>query len=125
MLKSDEHKTEVPVALATVDCTIETNLSRKYDIQAFPTLKMFRNGGIYEFEGPRSDALGKYQRARLFLFNSLSWKFLLQAMIKYLKNEARADWKAPVSMVQRLTKDNFTEWTEKHNLSLVKFFIPG
>ncbi|KAF7130493.1 hypothetical protein RHSIM_Rhsim10G0129000 [Rhododendron simsii] len=46
-----------PVVLAKVDANKESNkeLANKYEIQGFPTIKIFRNGGknVQEFKGPR------------------------------------------------------------------------
>lgn len=46
-----------PVILAKVDANEESNkeLADKYEIQGFPTIKIFRDGGknVQEFKGPR------------------------------------------------------------------------
>lgn len=53
MLSSFEH----PVALAKVDANAEENkeLASKFEIQGFPTLKIFKNGGevVQDYKGPR------------------------------------------------------------------------
>lgn len=49
---------------------------------------------------------------------------MCKAILSEIKKDAKADWKPPVSMVSILTKDNFTEWIEKYNISLVKFYTP-
>lgn len=46
-----------PVALAKVDANAEENkgLAQQFEIQGFPTLKIFKNGGevVQDYKGPR------------------------------------------------------------------------
>ena len=65
-------------------------------------------------------------RARLVFF-SLQFELSLGilAIAKYLVKEASSNWKAPVSLVSVLTESNFTEWVERHEISLVEFYAPG
>lgn len=44
------------VTLAKVDSTDEEQLSERFSIQAYPTLKIFRNGEIFDYQGPRTAA---------------------------------------------------------------------
>ena len=39
---------KVPHVLATVDCTLETDLASRFNIRGYPTLKLFRRGGEVE-----------------------------------------------------------------------------
>jgi hypothetical protein len=41
------------VVLAKVDATVETDLAEKYGIQGFPTLKWFKKGQEFEYDGAR------------------------------------------------------------------------
>ncbi|XP_071109645.1 protein disulfide-isomerase A3-like [Haliotis cracherodii] len=43
-----------PVALAKVDCTVQTEVCKQYGVSGYPTLKIFRNGEFAEeYNGPR------------------------------------------------------------------------
>ena len=46
-----------PVVLAKIDASEETNreFATQYEVQGFPTIKIFRNGGkaVQEYNGPR------------------------------------------------------------------------
>jgi protein disulfide isomerase family A protein 3 len=47
-------KNDPPVALAKVDCTVETKTCGKYGVSGYPTLKIFKNGELSEdYNGPR------------------------------------------------------------------------
>ncbi|UJR35665.1 hypothetical protein I4U23_028415 [Adineta vaga] len=47
-------KNDPPVALAKVDCTVETKICAKYGVSGYPTLKIFKNGEVSEdYNGPR------------------------------------------------------------------------
>lgn len=104
ILREDESvKSDKPVVFAKVDATIEQELASRFHLQGYPTLKIFRKGVAYDYEGPRREA---------------------KNIVDYLVKQASNSWKAPVSQVVVLTKANFTEWVEKHELSLVEFYSP-
>ena len=49
------------VLLAKVDATIEKEIATEYEVQGFPTLKIFRHGRVSEYKGPRkSDGIVDY-----------------------------------------------------------------
>ena len=54
-----------PVVLAKIDASEETNkeFATKFEVQGFPTIKIFRNGGkaVQEYKGPReADGIVSY-----------------------------------------------------------------
>ncbi|XP_005100751.1 protein disulfide-isomerase A3 isoform X2 [Aplysia californica] len=55
-------KQDPPVALAKVDCTVETNVCSKHGVSGYPTLKVFKNGELAkDYSGPReADGIVKY-----------------------------------------------------------------
>lgn len=51
------------MSLAKVDCTTETKITDRFEVQGYPTLKIFKDGVAVDYEGPREEA-------GLFLFES-------------------------------------------------------
>lgn len=46
-------KQDPPILLAKVDATEETSLAERYGVTGYPTLKMFRKGKVFDYDGPR------------------------------------------------------------------------
>ena len=44
-----------PVPFAKVDATVESDLAKQYEVSGYPTLKIFRKGTAYEYDGPRNE----------------------------------------------------------------------
>ncbi|XP_060103743.1 protein disulfide-isomerase A4 [Heteronotia binoei] len=42
-----------PISLAKVDATAETDLAKRFDVSGYPTLKIFRKGKAFDYNGPR------------------------------------------------------------------------
>ena len=93
---------EHSIPLAKVDATAHEELSRKYEVQGFPTMKVFRKGTAYEYEGPRK----------------------ADGIVEYMLKQASPDWEPPKDRVVVLTSDNFTEVVEENDITLVEFYAP-
>ncbi|XP_025081188.1 protein disulfide-isomerase A5-like [Pomacea canaliculata] len=95
-------------ALAAVDATIEKDLSQKYDIRGFPTLKYFRNGKVeFEYGSGRSAS----------------------DIISFMKDPKASpppepEWSEQVSDVNHLTNDNFDSFLAANRKVLVMFYAP-
>lgn len=44
-----------PVPFAKVDATAEADLGTRFEVQGYPTLKIFRKGQPYDYDGPREE----------------------------------------------------------------------
>uniref|UniRef100_A0A6Q2X6Y7 Protein disulfide-isomerase n=1 Tax=Esox lucius TaxID=8010 RepID=A0A6Q2X6Y7_ESOLU len=86
------------VALAKVDCTVNTNVCQKYGVSGYPTLKIFRDGedaGAYD--GPRT----------------------ADGIVSHLKKQA-----GPAS-VELKTEEDFTKYVGERDATVVGFFADG
>ena len=93
---------EHDIPLAKVDATANEEIARKYEIQGYPTMKVFRSGTPYDYDGPRKT----------------------DGIVEYMLNEARPDWQPPLDRVLVLTQDNFTQTVEESPIILVEFYAP-
>jgi len=84
------------ITLAKVDCTIETDLCQKYDVQGFPTLKVFREGKAHEYKGGRK----------------------LDEILSTMRKQ-----KLPA--VSEVTSENLKKFSEMDRVVLVGFFKSG
>ena len=95
-----QHTPAIP--LAKVDASTHQSLGSQFNVEGFPTLKVFRKGTAYEYEGPRK----------------------ADGIVEYMKKQASSDWKPPVDQVVVLTSDNFTDTVTNTDLILVEFYAP-
>lgn len=42
-----------PILLAKVDATVETEVALRFDVTGYPSLKIFRKGKAFDYNGPR------------------------------------------------------------------------
>lgn len=52
-------KPDKQVMMVKVDATAEEKLAKRFRIKAYPTVKIFRRGKPYDYEGPQNPAKGK------------------------------------------------------------------
>ncbi|XP_066301546.1 protein disulfide-isomerase A4-like [Branchiostoma lanceolatum] len=91
-----------PVPLAKVDATVQTGLGSRFSIQGYPTLKIFRKGEPYDYEGPRQE----------------------QGIVDYMREQSDPNWEPPPEAVVTLTEDNFDEFVNDNAITLVEFYAP-
>ncbi|KRZ77654.1 putative protein disulfide-isomerase A4 [Trichinella papuae] len=57
---------QLPILLAKVDAIVEKDLASQYQINGYPTLKIFRHGRLYDYNGPRfADGIVDYMEEQL------------------------------------------------------------
>ncbi|XP_022309872.2 protein disulfide-isomerase A4-like [Crassostrea virginica] len=91
-----------PVPLCKVDATVETELAARFDVSGYPTIKFFKKGEAYDYDDARTT----------------------EGLIRYVKERSASDWKPPPEAVVTLTKDNFKDFVNGNDLSLVEFYAP-
>ncbi|CAF0862276.1 unnamed protein product [Didymodactylos carnosus] len=99
LMKDNEH----PVQFAKVNSAVESSLVQQYDVEKYPTLKIFHHQNPYPYDGPLGTG---------------------HSIMEYMKQYADPDWRPPLSDVFILTAENFTQFTENEPLSLVEFYTP-
>ncbi|BFZ02538.1 hypothetical protein BsWGS_05577 [Bradybaena similaris] len=95
-------KHDPPVVLAKVDATVHSELAQRFEVTGYPTLRFFKNGKDYEYDGPRET----------------------HGIVEYMKKIADPKWEPEPEVVITLTKDNFDETVNNEKLMLVEFYAP-
>ena len=93
------------VKVAKLDATEHTITGGKFDIQGYPTLKVFTEGASskgFDYEGARTAA----------------------GIESHLRKVEDGSWKPPVDRVVILTTDSFDPFIEANELTMVEFFAP-
>ncbi|XP_046335871.2 protein disulfide-isomerase A4-like [Haliotis rufescens] len=91
-----------PIPLAKVDATENEDLGTRFEVSGYPTLKFFKDGQAFDYEGGRTE------------FD----------IVNYMKERADPLWRPPPDAVMTLTSDNFTEVVNREELILVEFYAP-
>ena len=93
------------IVIAKVDATVEKDLADEFNINGFPTLKLFNDGNRempYDIEGVRTKT----------------------GIWKKLKKMTNPNYVPPVSDVVTLDKLIFDDFVNHHKISLVEFYAP-
>ena len=106
------------VTLAKVDATQEEQLSDRFSVHGYPTLKIFRDGRTFDYQGPRT-------AAGLPLTSlSLSTLIVCSGIVEYMRGVASPNWTPPKDPVLVLTGQNFSSVAMETGLVLVEFYAP-
>ncbi|XP_067935563.1 protein disulfide-isomerase A4-like [Watersipora subatra] len=91
------------VRLASVDATEEKDLSQRFEVSGYPTLKFFHNGEPEDYDGPRN----------------------ADGIVEYCVKRSDPNYKPPPEAVVALNSlDELEAFTESAPLTLVEFYAP-
>ncbi|KAF8358966.1 hypothetical protein PRIPAC_93961 [Pristionchus pacificus] len=89
--------------LAKVDCTVETEICKRYDVKGYPTLKFWKDGGEpVDYDGGRDE----------------------QGIIDWINPRVDPNYKPPPEEVVTLTTEIFDSFISENELVLVEFYAP-
>ncbi|VDN04299.1 unnamed protein product [Thelazia callipaeda] len=92
---------KLTIPLAKVDATVETKLAETYNIEDYPTLKLWLNSDSpIDYDGERKS----------------------DEIIQWVYEKTDPTYKSPSSAVVKLTERNFSVFISSHPLVLVKFY---
>lgn len=92
-------------SLGKLDATNHTKSTKRFQVQGYPTLKLFLNGvdgTVMDFDGARDE----------------------EGIVQWLEEKTDPDYKPPPSAVLTLTGQNFSKLTNEAEIMLVEFFAP-
>ncbi|XP_068200117.1 protein disulfide-isomerase A4 [Antennarius striatus] len=95
-------KSDPPIPVVKVDATVATELSERFEVSGYPTIKIIKNGEPVDYDGDRTET----------------------AIVAFVKEVAQPDWKPPPEATLVLTKDNFDETVNNADIILVEFYAP-
>ncbi|GMS89584.1 hypothetical protein PENTCL1PPCAC_11759 [Pristionchus entomophagus] len=88
--------------LAKVDCTVETEICKRYDVKGYPTLKFWKEGEPMDYDGGRDE----------------------QGIIDWIQPRVDPNYKPPPEEVVTLTTEIFDSFIADNELVLVEFYAP-
>ncbi|KAJ9070552.1 protein disulfide-isomerase precursor [Entomophthora muscae] len=84
---------ETPLKLAEVDCTVHKSVCDEYQVQGFPTLKLFNEGEVSDYDSARETT----------------------AIVKFMRNQL-------LPTVSELSSEDFKSFLEPHQVVMVGYF---
>ncbi|XP_032498439.1 protein disulfide-isomerase A4 isoform X3 [Phocoena sinus] len=120
-------KRSPPIPLAKVDATAETDLAKRFDVSGYPTLKIFRKGKPFDYNGPREKYANHLREDYKFhhTFHTEIAKFLKVSPGKLVimqpeKFQSKYEPKSHVMDIQDSTESSaIKEHVLRHTLPLV------
>jgi len=90
------------VDVAKVDATIANGVANRFNIQGYPTIKIWKDGETFDYKGSRSK----------------------EDVIKKVMEYSDPDWSPPPAAVITLTTANFRSIVDNEDIMLVEFYAP-
>lgn len=57
-----------PIPLAKVDGTVENEIAGRFEVTGYPTIKIFRKGKVFDYNGPREQH-GRWTLTQVVVFH--------------------------------------------------------
>jgi len=103
-------------SVAKVDCTVEKNVAADQGIRGFPTIKLFHNGQVFDYQGPRTA-----EAFQQFVSNKIGGAAPAEAATP---TPAAAPAAANAEGVVVLSEQNFDATVQGSGKWLIKFYAP-